>query len=102
MDFVAQSAYYHAKAGCYLCGRTDSLVDTSVQIEGEGVLALCIGCIKGDLCMTAGIDVDALEATAEAIVALQDELAQAKDATKVLRTKLRAQKRPAPAEPALV
>jgi hypothetical protein len=33
--------YMLAKAGCYLCGKGSNVVSTGVQIEGEGILALC-------------------------------------------------------------
>jgi hypothetical protein len=57
MLYVGNSYYLHAKEGCYVCGRGDSLVDTEVPIIGEGVLAICKGCIV-DMARTAGVDVD--------------------------------------------
>lgn len=44
--FVGDALLAHAKGGCYVCGRGDNLVDLEVQIEGEGALAVCKGCIQ--------------------------------------------------------
>lgn len=44
--FVGDALMSHAKGGCYVCLRGDSLVDTDIQIEGEGALVLCTGCIQ--------------------------------------------------------
>jgi hypothetical protein len=33
--------YMLAKAGCYICGKGSNVVSTGVEIEGEGILALC-------------------------------------------------------------
>ena len=43
--YVGNALYAHAKQGCYLCVRGDSLVDLGVDIVGEGALVLCKGCI---------------------------------------------------------
>jgi hypothetical protein len=45
MRFQGNSLDAHAKGACYVCLRADGLVDTDVQIEGEGILAICVGCI---------------------------------------------------------
>jgi hypothetical protein len=45
VTFVGNALYAHAKQGCYLCQRGDSLVDLGVDIVGEGALVLCKGCI---------------------------------------------------------
>lgn len=45
MLYAPTTEYHHAKQTCYLCGRADHLVDTQVIIEGEGVLAICEGCV---------------------------------------------------------
>ena len=105
MQFAPQSAYYHAKQSCYLCLQTSELVDTGVQIEGEGVLAICRGCVTGDMLNALGISLDALEVDSEVVAALQDELAEAKAATKAARAQLRDLRRStrlSAAEPALV
>lgn len=52
--FVGEAVWQHAKGGCYVCGRGDRLVSTEVQIEGEGILVLCTGCIT-DLAEVAGL-----------------------------------------------
>ena len=45
--------YYHARGACYLCLSPNDVVDTAIQIEGEGVLCICRNCI-GELAQTAG------------------------------------------------
>jgi hypothetical protein len=45
-QYAGDALSAHAKMGCYLCGRGDRLVSTEVQIEGEGILAICTGCIQ--------------------------------------------------------
>lgn len=52
--FVGDSLMAHARAGCYTCLRGSDLVDTEVQIEGEGALVLCKACIA-DLAEAAGL-----------------------------------------------
>jgi len=54
MIFEAVSGTHHAKASCYLCGRTDSLANTEVQIEGEGILAICRVCVT-DAALVLGL-----------------------------------------------
>lgn len=46
-----------AGQSCYLTGAVDDLVDTSVFIEGEGVLALSVQAIK-ELAIAAGFSVN--------------------------------------------
>lgn len=58
MHFVGDSLLAHAKGGCYRCLRGDNLVDLDIQIEGEGALVLCKGCLleaaeAGDLALNA-------------------------------------------------
>jgi hypothetical protein len=53
MDRVNAAQYYHAKQACYLCHNNHDVVDTSIIIEGEGVLCICRNCI-GDMAHTAG------------------------------------------------
>jgi len=55
---LADAAYYHAGESCYLCkSQTAGLVDTEVQIDYEGVLAICPGCVL-DMVSTAGFRVE--------------------------------------------
>lgn len=53
MEHLQNAAYYHARQSCYTCLNPNDVVDTSVQIEGEGVLCLCRNCI-GTLALAAG------------------------------------------------
>lgn len=52
--YVGDALLAHAKAGCYVCGRGDHLVDTDVIIQGEGALVLCRPCIQ-DLAQAGGL-----------------------------------------------
>lgn len=52
--YAGNSILAHAKAGCYICGRGDHITSLDVHIEGEGILALCTGCIT-DAAEAAGI-----------------------------------------------
>lgn len=56
--YVGDALLSHAAGGCYVCGRGDSLVDTDVQIVGEGALAICKGCVA-TLAEAAGIHLNA-------------------------------------------
>ena len=67
-----------ANGGCYLCGSVNGLVSTEKIIEGEGLLAICSGCIN-DLAVTAGYVVngrDEIDAANER-ARLADEVAGA-------------------------
>jgi len=55
MQKIENAEYFHARQACYLCLQPHDCVDTEVQIEGEGVLALCRNCI-GTLAETAGFE----------------------------------------------
>lgn len=57
MERVENAEYFHAKQSCYLCLNNHDVVDTSIIVEGEGVLAICRSCIA-DLARTAGFDLD--------------------------------------------
>lgn len=57
MERIQNAEYFHARQACYLCLQPHDCVDTSIVIEGEGVLALCHGCIR-DLALTSGYAVD--------------------------------------------
>lgn len=59
MLVFGNATFQIAKQGCYTCGRGDSLVSTEIIIEGEGILALCPGCIH-DLAVSAGYKVNAV------------------------------------------
>jgi hypothetical protein len=83
--------YYHAKQSCYLCGQTSNLVDTEVQIEGEGVLGICKGCVH-DMAVVAGWEPDAARELARAIeneADLINQLGKLKDTVKALRARIR-------------
>ncbi|HXJ70264.1 MAG TPA: hypothetical protein VNM39_15255, partial [Verrucomicrobiae bacterium] len=41
----ASAEFYHAQSACYTCGRVEDVINTDVQIEGEGVLAICTNCV---------------------------------------------------------
>lgn len=96
MLHAPQSEYHHAKQGCYLCGTTGDLVDTQVFIEGEGVLAICSGCIKGDLLLTLGIDLKALEGAEAALDAAVTEATAARAEVRRLRKQIKDLKAPVP------
>lgn len=53
MQRETSAQYYHARQACYLCLNPNDVVDTTIQIDGEGVLAICRNCI-GELAMTSG------------------------------------------------
>lgn len=57
MERIQNAEYFHAKQACYLCHDPHDVVDTSITIEGEGVLAIGRACIR-DLALTAGFTVD--------------------------------------------
>lgn len=57
MERFENAEYFHAKQACYTCLNNHDVVDTSIQIDGEGVLAICRSCIA-DLARTAGFDLD--------------------------------------------
>jgi hypothetical protein len=48
MQIVKVPRYSHAKRACYLCLGVGSrgLIDTGMQIQGEGVLAICVTCVE--------------------------------------------------------
>lgn len=56
--YVGDALIAHAQGGCYRCHRGDRLVDTDAQIEGEGVLAICVSCIE-ELAEAAGLQFNA-------------------------------------------
>lgn len=42
----SNAGYQHARQACYLCLNPEDGVDTEVQIDYEGVLFLCKGCVR--------------------------------------------------------
>lgn len=73
---LADAAYFHAGEACYLCKQaTAGLVDTEVQIDYEGVVAVCPGCLL-DMVQTAGFRVE----DAAEVAALRAELEEHKAA----------------------
>jgi len=68
----------HAKQGCYLCGNPNRLVDTEVSIDYEGVLAICVGCVK-DLAQTAGFNLEIPAAEVERLKAAEIALTAERD-----------------------
>lgn len=96
MMLLDNAMYVHAKESCYLCGNPNCIVDTEVPIEGEGVLAICVRCIR-DLAQTAHMNVDA-EADLVLLIGEHNsvlaQLAEEKARTKDLRRALRAAKTP--------
>ncbi len=94
---VPQVQYYHAQGGCYLCRQSGPLVDTSVQIEGEGVLALCFSCIK-TMFDCAGLDAtadDEIETLTRRYTEVAEKLQAEEKFSRKLRSEIRALKRPA-------
>lgn len=88
MERVQNTSYFHANGSCYLCGQPNDCVDTSVQITGEGVLAICHGCIH-DLAMTAGYVLSDNKAQVEQLVADLDDQTKRADAAEEMLRKLR-------------
>lgn len=84
--------YAHAKAACYICEKPGpDIIDTGVQIEGEGVLAVCVSCVV-EMAVTAGKDpgaADEVEQMAQIVATLNEQLKDEKGLTKRLRKQLR-------------
>lgn len=76
MEFIENAGYYHAKQACYRCLSPHNGVDLDIQIEGEGALFLCRGCIS-DAAKACGFDV---EDRGPEIERLRDELAESRRA----------------------
>lgn len=83
MERTENAAYYHARNACYLCLEPHNVVDTAVQIEGEGVLAICKGCIA-QLAQTAGFDLDDRSEEIEALKVRVIEAEQGRDDAETL------------------
>lgn len=69
--YVGDALLAHAHGGCYVCLRGDRLVDMDVQIEGEGALVICTGCLTA-AAEAANITFN-LSAVAEAEAAFVEE-----------------------------
>lgn len=80
VTYVGDALMAHAKAGCYRCGRGSHLVDMDAQIEGEGALVLCRGCL-GDASQAAGIHHNAAEwaELRATVLSLEAEVARAQE-----------------------
>lgn len=94
--FIPEAQYYHAKQACYLCANPKDLVDTSVPIEGEGVLAICTRCLQ-TMFDTAGLDATAdeeIETLTRRYTEVAEKLLDEQKFSKKLRTELRELKRP--------
>lgn len=72
MQRLENAAYYHARQACYCCLQPHDVVDTEIQIEGEGVLCICRGCIAA-LAQTAGFDLDDRQKEIQALRARADK-----------------------------
>lgn len=84
MERIENAEYVHAKQACYLCLNNHDCVSTDIQIEGEGILAICRSCIA-DLARTAGFDLDDRQAYIESLESdLGAEKAAADEAEAVL------------------
>lgn len=93
----ASAEFWHAQSACYTCGRVEDVIDTEVQIEGEGVLAICTNCVK-EMAVAGGMDPDAsndVELMAQLTGRLTKERDDAVALTKKLRAQLREARRPA-------
>lgn len=55
MELEANAHYYFAKAACYCCLSVNEIVNTGLQIEGEGILGICRSC-AADIARTAGFE----------------------------------------------
>lgn len=58
-----------ANGGCYFCNGADNLVSAGVMIEGEGILAICKGCVQY---AAEALDLELMDAT---VIAQRDALA---------------------------
>lgn len=55
MELEQTAHYYFAKAACYCCLEVNEIVNTGLQIEGEGILGICRKC-AADIARTAGYE----------------------------------------------
>lgn len=88
--------FWNAQSACYTCGRVADVIDTGVQIEGEGVLALCTNCVK-EMASVGGMDPEAAN-DVETMAQLTGTLSTERDAAVALNKKLRTQLRESRAE----
>ena|SRR5258706_11290023 len=87
MLYAGNGETWMAKGGCYICGRSDRLVDADCPIEGEGGLVICTVCITelartGKMVVNDQAEIAALEARIEY---LEDEKNGAVQETAELR-----------------
>lgn len=75
---IPAANYIYAKEGCYLCQNGGPLIDTGMQIEGEGILAICLSCVA-DMARVAGFSDPDADAEIEQLAQLVER--QAKDLT---------------------
>lgn len=86
MQRIENCLYVHAKGACYLCHQPHDCVDTEIIIEGEGILAICRGCIA-DLARTTGFDLDDRSTEIELLRIERDEArAEAKASDHLIST----------------
>jgi hypothetical protein len=89
---IPAAGYQYAKEGCYICPNAGPLIDTGVQIEGEGIMALCFTCLA-DMARVAGFtDPDAdteIEQLAQLVERQAKDLTFQKDLEGNLRKQLR-------------
>lgn len=91
---LPEAGYLHAGQACYLCLRVGDVIDTGMQIEGEGILAICTSCVK-ELAQAAGMDPDAegeVAQMAEIVTVITEERDRAVDIAKRVRTQLRTER----------
>lgn len=55
MELEHDAHYYFAKSACYCCLEVNEIVNTGLQIEGEGILGICKKC-AADIARTAGYE----------------------------------------------
>lgn len=55
MELEQTAHYYFAKAACYTCLEVNDIVNTGLQIDGEGILGICKKC-AADIARTAGFE----------------------------------------------
>lgn len=88
----ASAEFYHAQSACYTCGRVEDVINTDVQVEGEGILAICTNCVH-EMAQVAE-DVDEVETMAQLTGQLTRERDDAMKLVRALRKEIRELKRP--------
>ncbi len=77
MQRTENAGYQHARQACYLCLNNHDGIDTEVQIDYEGVLWLCKGCVRA-MALACGFRLD--EDRQPEIDKLRAQLDEASDA----------------------